>query len=83
MFGYSPSPTPPPSVSIRIRARSEWKKGTAASTGGRRPTPLRYGYEAAGQGGGFVKEMKPARQIVSDMGEEALGVFDDIVGLPD
>ena len=39
--------------------------------------------EAAGQGVGFVTEMKPARQIVFDMVEEALGVFDDIVGLPD
>jgi hypothetical protein len=32
---------------------------------------------------GFVTEMLPARQIVSDMVEEALGVFDDLVGLPD
>ena len=39
--------------------------------------------EAAGQGVGFVTEMLPARQIVSDMVEEALGVFDDLVGLPD
>jgi hypothetical protein len=39
--------------------------------------------EAAGQGVGFVTEMKPARQIVFDMVEEALGAFDDIVGLPD
>jgi NAD(P)H-dependent flavin oxidoreductase YrpB (nitropropane dioxygenase family) len=39
--------------------------------------------EAAGQGVGFVTEMKPARQIVFDMVEEALTAFDDIVGLPD
>jgi hypothetical protein len=39
--------------------------------------------EASGQGVGFVTEMLPARQIVSDMVEEALGVFDDLVGLPD
>lgn len=35
-------------------------------------------FEAAGQGVGFVKEMKPARQIVFDMVEEALDVFDSI-----
>ena len=40
-------------------------------------------YEASGQGVGFVNEMKPARQIVSDVVEEALEVFDDLVGLPD
>jgi hypothetical protein len=36
--------------------------------------------EAAGQGVGFVKEMKPARQIVFDMVEEAIGVFEDLTG---
>ena len=39
--------------------------------------------EASGQGVGFVTEMKPARQIVFDMVEEALGTFDDVVGLPE
>jgi NAD(P)H-dependent flavin oxidoreductase YrpB (nitropropane dioxygenase family) len=39
--------------------------------------------EAAGQGVGFINEMKPARQIVFDMVEEALGVFENIVGDPD
>lgn len=37
-------------------------------------------YEAAGQGVGFVTSMKPARQIVFDMVEEALGVFEERVG---
>ena len=36
--------------------------------------------EAAGQGVDFVKTMKPARQIVLDMVEEALDVFDELVG---
>lgn len=34
--------------------------------------------EAAGQGVGFVKSMKPARQIVFDMVEEALSVFEEL-----
>jgi NAD(P)H-dependent flavin oxidoreductase YrpB (nitropropane dioxygenase family) len=37
--------------------------------------------EAAGQGVGFVTEMKPARFIVDEMVEEALGVFEDITGV--
>ena len=36
--------------------------------------------EAAGQGVGFVTTMKPARQIVFDMVEEALAAFDEILG---
>ena len=36
--------------------------------------------EAAGQGVGFVTEMKPARQIVFDMVEEALTAFDELTG---
>jgi NAD(P)H-dependent flavin oxidoreductase YrpB (nitropropane dioxygenase family) len=36
--------------------------------------------EAAGQGVGFVDSMKPARQIVFDMVEEALAVFEDLTG---
>ena len=36
--------------------------------------------EAAGQGVGFVTSMKPARQIVFDMVEEALTAFDDVTG---
>jgi len=36
--------------------------------------------EAAGQGVDFVTSMKPARQIVLDMVEEALDVFDEICG---
>ncbi len=36
--------------------------------------------EAAGQGVDFVDSMKPARQIVLDMVEEALDVFDGIFG---
>ncbi len=39
--------------------------------------------EACGQGVGFVTEMKPARQIVFDMVEEALVAFDEIMGDPD
>lgn len=37
--------------------------------------------EACGQGVGFVTEMKPARQIVFDMVEEALTAFEDITGV--
>jgi NAD(P)H-dependent flavin oxidoreductase YrpB (nitropropane dioxygenase family) len=36
--------------------------------------------EAAGQGVGFIREMKPSRQIVFDMVEEALVAFDEIMG---
>ena len=36
--------------------------------------------EAVGQGVGFVKELKPARQIVFDMVEEAIGVFEELMG---
>jgi len=36
--------------------------------------------EAAGQGVDFVNTMKPARQIVLDMVEEALDVFDELFG---
>jgi NAD(P)H-dependent flavin oxidoreductase YrpB (nitropropane dioxygenase family) len=37
--------------------------------------------EASGQGVDFITEMKPARQIVSDMVEEALDVFEEITGV--
>ena len=53
---------------------------TQGANDARRPDLM---YEASGQGVGFVTEMKPARQIVSDVVEEALAVFDDLVGLPD
>ncbi len=36
--------------------------------------------EAAGQGVGFVNSMKPARQIVSDMVDEAYEVFEEMYG---
>ena len=36
--------------------------------------------EAAGQGIHYIKEMKPARQILSDIVEEALDVFDRFAG---
>jgi NAD(P)H-dependent flavin oxidoreductase YrpB (nitropropane dioxygenase family) len=36
--------------------------------------------EAAGQGVSFVTAMKPARQIVFDMVEEALNTFDELTG---
>jgi NAD(P)H-dependent flavin oxidoreductase YrpB (nitropropane dioxygenase family) len=36
--------------------------------------------EAAGQGVDFVTSMKPARQIVFDMVEEALATFEDLTG---
>ncbi|MBP8926275.1 MAG: nitronate monooxygenase [Pseudomonadales bacterium] len=39
--------------------------------------------EAAGQGVGFVTEMKPARQIVSDMVDEAYDAFEEIFGAED
>jgi NAD(P)H-dependent flavin oxidoreductase YrpB (nitropropane dioxygenase family) len=38
--------------------------------------------EAAGQGVGFVTEMKPARQIVFDLVEEALATFEELTGEP-
>jgi NAD(P)H-dependent flavin oxidoreductase YrpB (nitropropane dioxygenase family) len=37
--------------------------------------------EASGQGVDFIKEMKPARQLVFDLVEEALGVYEDLTGL--
>ncbi|MFP6625621.1 MAG: nitronate monooxygenase [Deltaproteobacteria bacterium] len=37
-------------------------------------------FEAAGQGVRFVTEMKPARQMVFDMVEEALIAFEDLTG---
>jgi NAD(P)H-dependent flavin oxidoreductase YrpB (nitropropane dioxygenase family) len=37
-------------------------------------------YDAAGQGVRFVTELKPARQIVFDMVEEALETFEEITG---
>ena len=37
-------------------------------------------FEAAGQGVAFVESMKPARQIVFDMVEEALAAFEEITG---
>ena len=36
--------------------------------------------EAAGQGVGFVRELKPARQIVFDLVEEALATFEGLAG---
>ncbi len=38
--------------------------------------------EAVGQGVGFVTSMKPAKQILFDMVEEALDTFDGVVGDP-
>jgi len=37
-------------------------------------------FEAAGQGVAFITAMKPARQIVTDMVEEALTVFENLTG---
>jgi NAD(P)H-dependent flavin oxidoreductase YrpB (nitropropane dioxygenase family) len=37
-------------------------------------------FEAAGQGVAFVESMKPARQIVFDMVEEALSCFEELTG---
>jgi NAD(P)H-dependent flavin oxidoreductase YrpB (nitropropane dioxygenase family) len=37
-------------------------------------------FEAAGQGVSFIDAMKPAKQIVNDMVEEALSVFEEITG---
>jgi hypothetical protein len=36
--------------------------------------------EAAGQGVGFVTAMKPARQILFDLVEEAFAAFEGVVG---
>jgi hypothetical protein len=36
--------------------------------------------EAAGQGVRFVTAMKPARQLVFDMAEEALAAFEGLTG---
>jgi hypothetical protein len=37
-------------------------------------------FEAAGQGVSFVKTLKPARQIVLDMVEEALDAIERLAG---
>jgi NAD(P)H-dependent flavin oxidoreductase YrpB (nitropropane dioxygenase family) len=37
-------------------------------------------FEAAGQGVSFITAMKPARQIVADMVEEAFAVFEELTG---
>ncbi len=37
-------------------------------------------FEAAGQGVSFIDSMKPSKQIVNDMVEEALSVFEEITG---
>jgi len=39
--------------------------------------------EASGQGVGFITSMKPARQIVFDMVEEALDAFESLTGEPE
>jgi NAD(P)H-dependent flavin oxidoreductase YrpB (nitropropane dioxygenase family) len=39
--------------------------------------------EAAGQGVGFITTMKPARQIVFDMVEEALDALESLTGEPE
>ncbi len=39
--------------------------------------------EAAGQGVRFIKEMKPARQILFDIVDEALTAFEELTGEPD
>ena len=39
--------------------------------------------EASGQGVGFITTMKPARQIVFDMVEEALDAFEALTGDPE
>jgi hypothetical protein len=39
--------------------------------------------EAAGQGVGFLTSMKPARQIVFDMVEEALDALEQLTGEPE
>jgi NAD(P)H-dependent flavin oxidoreductase YrpB (nitropropane dioxygenase family) len=38
-------------------------------------------FEAAGQGVSFIESMKPSKQIVNDMVEEALSVFEEITGV--
>ena len=38
--------------------------------------------EASGQGVDFITEMKPARQIVFDLAEEAMTVFEETIGVP-
>jgi len=37
--------------------------------------------EAAGQGIGFVTSMKPARQMLFDMVEEAMATFEELTGV--
>jgi hypothetical protein len=39
--------------------------------------------EAAGQGVGFITTMKPARQIVFDLVEEALDALESLAGEPE
>ena len=41
---------------------------------------LQFRWVAVGQGVGFITSMKPARQIVFDMVDEAITVFEEITG---
>ncbi len=67
----APRPLPPP---YQMLLSSEYIQ---ASNDHRRADLMT---EACGQGVGFITEMKPARQILSDMVEEALVAFEEITG---
>ena len=70
----APKPLPPP---IQMLLSSDYIQ---ASNDHRRADLMT---EACGQGVGSITEMKPARQILFDMVEEALVAFEDIMGEPE
>jgi NAD(P)H-dependent flavin oxidoreductase YrpB (nitropropane dioxygenase family) len=70
----APEPLPPP---YQMLLSSPYIQG---SNDARRADLMT---EASGQGVGFITSMKPARQIVFDMVEEALDAFEAITGEPE
>jgi NAD(P)H-dependent flavin oxidoreductase YrpB (nitropropane dioxygenase family) len=70
----APAPLPPP---YQMLLSSGYIQG---SNDARRADLMT---EAAGQGVGFVTSMKPARQIVFDVVEEALDAFESLTGEPE
>jgi len=70
----APEPLPPP---YQMLLSSDYIQG---ANDNRRADLMT---EASGQGVGFVTSMKPARQIVFDMVEEALDAFESLTGEPE
>jgi NAD(P)H-dependent flavin oxidoreductase YrpB (nitropropane dioxygenase family) len=70
----APAPLPPP---YQMLLSSDYIQG---ANDNRRADLMT---EASGQGVGFITSMKPARQIVFDMVEEALDAFESLTGEPE